>query len=192
MPAQLTPTESPKTYLSGMRIHPALLYAALFSPAAIVTVVFVVARPQDASGLAVAGLLALRVVVLGLPMVVRKRRGEQAQLDSAASSLVSAFTGGAVVHAVGYGLGEPDSQSAGSDPSSWDLGPSRTGAQAADKGVLLARGTDGAALDLPLAEVQGAVLGNSVEVLLTRYAKCLDGRQDVANRRIEDLLREYE
>lgn len=33
---------------------------------------------------------------------------------------------------------------------------------------------------------------NSVEVLLTRYAKCLDGRQDVANRRIEDLLREYE
>lgn len=34
--------------------------------------------------------------------------------------------------------------------------------------------------------------GNSVEVLLTRNAKCLDGRQDVANRRIEDLLREYE
>ncbi|MFG2774504.1 tyrosine-type recombinase/integrase [Streptomyces sp. NPDC048350] len=34
--------------------------------------------------------------------------------------------------------------------------------------------------------------GNSVEVLLSRYAKCLDGRQDVANRRIEDLLREYE
>ncbi len=25
-----------------------------------------------------------------------------------------------------------------------------------------------------------------------RAAKCLDGRQDVANRRIEDLLREYE
>ncbi|MFE6284518.1 hypothetical protein [Streptomyces sp. NPDC057877] len=34
--------------------------------------------------------------------------------------------------------------------------------------------------------------GNSVEVLLTRYAKCLDGRQEVANRRIEELLREYE
>ncbi|MGW8599118.1 hypothetical protein ACWGLB_09295 [Streptomyces sp. NPDC055893] len=33
---------------------------------------------------------------------------------------------------------------------------------------------------------------NSVEVLLTRYAKCLDGHQVVANRRIEDLLREYE
>jgi hypothetical protein len=34
--------------------------------------------------------------------------------------------------------------------------------------------------------------GNSVEVLLSRYAKCLDGRQEVANRRIEDLLGEYE
>jgi hypothetical protein len=34
--------------------------------------------------------------------------------------------------------------------------------------------------------------GNSVEVLLTRYAKCLDGRQDVVNGRIEDLRREYE
>jgi integrase len=34
--------------------------------------------------------------------------------------------------------------------------------------------------------------GNSVEVLLSRYAKCIDGRQEVANRRIEDLLREYD
>ncbi|OEV31205.1 integrase [Streptomyces nanshensis] len=30
--------------------------------------------------------------------------------------------------------------------------------------------------------------GNSVEVLLSRYAKCLDGRQEVANRRIQGLL----
>ncbi|WP_393097413.1 tyrosine-type recombinase/integrase [Streptomyces sp. LN325] len=34
--------------------------------------------------------------------------------------------------------------------------------------------------------------GNSVEVLLGRYAKCIDGRQEIANRKIEDLLREYE
>jgi hypothetical protein len=33
---------------------------------------------------------------------------------------------------------------------------------------------------------------NSAEVPPTRYAKCLDERQDVANQRIEDLLREYE
>lgn len=30
--------------------------------------------------------------------------------------------------------------------------------------------------------------GNSVEVLFSRYAKCLDGRQGIANRRIEKLL----
>ncbi|WP_251073046.1 site-specific integrase [Streptomyces sp. ISL-43] len=34
--------------------------------------------------------------------------------------------------------------------------------------------------------------GNSVEVLLTRYAKCLYGRQAVANERIEALLDEYD
>ncbi|MFJ4813435.1 tyrosine-type recombinase/integrase [Streptomyces longwoodensis] len=34
--------------------------------------------------------------------------------------------------------------------------------------------------------------GNSVEVLLSRYAKCIDGRQEIANRKIEELLHEYE
>ncbi|MEU6496497.1 tyrosine-type recombinase/integrase [Streptomyces sp. NPDC057746] len=34
--------------------------------------------------------------------------------------------------------------------------------------------------------------GNSVEVLLSRYAKCIDGRQEIVNRKIEELLREYE
>ncbi|MEU6099010.1 hypothetical protein [Streptomyces sp. NPDC047079] len=34
--------------------------------------------------------------------------------------------------------------------------------------------------------------GNTVEVLLARYAKCLHGRHVVDNKRIEDLLLEYE
>jgi len=34
--------------------------------------------------------------------------------------------------------------------------------------------------------------GNSVEVLMTRYAECLYGRAAIANRRIETLLHEYE
>lgn len=34
--------------------------------------------------------------------------------------------------------------------------------------------------------------GNRVEVLLTRYAKCLDGRPDVPSRRTEDLSGGYE
>ncbi len=33
--------------------------------------------------------------------------------------------------------------------------------------------------------------GNSVEVLMTRYAKCLHGRQALANRRIDALPDEY-
>ncbi|MGW0611208.1 hypothetical protein [Streptomyces sp. NPDC002788] len=34
--------------------------------------------------------------------------------------------------------------------------------------------------------------GSSVEVLLSRNAKCIDGRQKIANREIEELSREYE
>ncbi|MHA4818281.1 hypothetical protein ACXZ65_28440 [Streptomyces aculeolatus] len=33
--------------------------------------------------------------------------------------------------------------------------------------------------------------GNTVEVLLTRYAKCIHGRHVVANQRIEEFLAEY-
>ncbi|MET9758703.1 hypothetical protein ABZ016_06550 [Streptomyces sp. NPDC006372] len=153
--------DSPMVSLSGVRIHPALLYAALFSPAVVVTLVFVVARPHDASGMAVAGLLALLVLVLGLPKVLRMRRREHAELNAAADSLASAFPGGAAVHPVRYGLGEPDSQSTVSAFSAWDLGPSRTGALAVGASALQVRGTDGATLDLPLTEVQGAVLGAS-------------------------------
>jgi hypothetical protein len=32
--------------------------------------------------------------------------------------------------------------------------------------------------------------GKSVEVLLSRYAKCINGRQEIANRKIEELLRD--
>jgi hypothetical protein len=36
--------------------------------------------------------------------------------------------------------------------------------------------------------------GNSMEVLLSRYTECIDGRQEIANRKIEELVlvREYE
>ncbi|MYS98536.1 hypothetical protein GTY58_15510 [Streptomyces sp. SID5469] len=38
----------------------------------------------------------------------------------------------------------------------------------------------------------GCDLRNSVEVLLSRYAECIDGRQEIANRKIEELLRQYD
>jgi hypothetical protein len=34
--------------------------------------------------------------------------------------------------------------------------------------------------------------GNGVEVLVSRYPQCIDGRREIANRKIEELLREYE
>jgi hypothetical protein len=185
---------SPVTSVAGVRVHPALLYAALFSPAIIVTLVFVVARPNDALGLAVAGLAALAIVVVGVPKVVRMRRRERAELDSAGGSLASSFTAGTVVHPVRYGLGEPDTQAAVSASSAWDVGPSRTGALAVDAGTLRLRGTDGATLDLPLPEVQGAVLvpsgvawlSPSVDLLL-RSGEAIEFRSPDA-RAISDAL----
>ena len=102
------------------------------------------------------------------------RRSEQAELDSAASSLISGLVAGTVVHPVRYGLGEPDGQAFASAAAAWDLGPARTRALTVDAGTLRLRGTDGAVLDLPIAEVQSAVLlpsgvawlAPSVDVLL--------------------------
>lgn len=167
-------TESPVTFLGSVRIHPALLYAAVLSPAVIVTLVFVAVRPENVLGIALAGLVALTVLALGLPKVALTRRRERAELDSAANSLASTFTAGAVVHPVRYGLGEPDHQNATPTAAAWDVGPSRTGALVVDTGTLHLRGVDGATLDLPVAEVQGAVLvasgvawlAPSVDVLL--------------------------
>ncbi|GAA2544999.1 hypothetical protein GCM10010423_50440 [Streptomyces levis] len=185
---------SATTSLSGFQIHPALLYTALFAPAALVTVVFAVARPHDAAGLAVAGLLALLVIVLGLPKVVRMRRRERAELDSTARSLASAFSGGAAAHPVRFGLGEPDGGPAGTVSAAWDQGPSRTGVLAVEAGDLRARGTDGAVLNLSLAEVEGAVLMGSgvawlppsVDVLL-RSGEAIEFRSPDA-RAIADAL----
>ncbi|MEV7884227.1 hypothetical protein ACWD3I_37340 [Streptomyces sp. NPDC002817] len=193
--AQSTSAGSPATYVAGVRIHPALLYAALFSPAGIVSLVFVLARPKNALGLLLVGLVALAILVLGLPKVLLMRHRERAELDSAASSLASAFAGGTVTHPVRYGLGESDGRAVvTSTASAWDNGPSRTGALAVDTGTLRLRGTDGAALDLPVSEVQGAVFFSSgvawvpasVDVLL-RSGEAIEFRSPEA-RVIADAL----
>ncbi|MFF3376106.1 hypothetical protein ACFYXF_24515 [Streptomyces sp. NPDC002680] len=80
-------TEPPVTVLGSVRIHPALLYAAVLSPAAIVPLVFVAVRPENVPGIALAGLVTLTVLALGLPKVVLTRRRERVELDSAAHLL---------------------------------------------------------------------------------------------------------
>ena len=160
-------------------VHPALLYAALLAPVVIVTLVFVVVRPAEALGLAVAAVLALAVLVLGLPRVLLMRHRERAELRAAADSLVSAFSAGAVPLPVRYGLAEADTEGAGeAGHRSWDAGPSRTGALAVGRETLRLRDADGAALDLPLDDVAGVVLvpsgvawvADSVDVLLNSGA----------------------
>lgn len=148
----------PVTPLAGVRIRPALLCAAVISPAVVVTVVFLVVRPERVPGIAVAGLLALAVLVLGLPKVLLVRHRERTELDTAASSLTSGFDTEAAVHPVRFGLGETGTHDDASPTSAWDLAPSRVGALVIDAGTLRLRGTGGASLDLPLAKVQGAVL----------------------------------
>lgn len=176
-------------------VHPALLYAALLAPAVIVTLVFVVVRPEEALGLAVAAALAAAVLALGLPKVLLMRRRERTELDVAARALTSSFPPGTAVYPVRYGLAETQPGAADTaGPSSWDAGPSRTGALAVDGGALRLRGTDGAALDVSLGEVEGVILtpsgaawaADSVDVLL-RSGEAIEFRSPRAGSIVDTL-----
>ncbi|WP_329471874.1 hypothetical protein OIE75_21790 [Streptomyces sp. NBC_01723] len=124
-------------------------------------------------------MLALAVLVLGLPRALLMRRRERAEPRAAADGLASAFSAGAVPLPVRYGLAEADTAGAGeAGPRGWDAGPSRAGALAVGRETLRLRGADGAALDLPLDDVAGVALvpsgvawvANTVDVLLNSGA----------------------
>ncbi len=140
--------------------QPALIYLGLFAPAAIVVLVFVIARPSNVLGLGAAGLIALAVLLLGLPKVALTKRRERAVLDDAVRRLSASFGAGAVVHPIRYGLGlgEASESRISGDPSSWDQAPARAGALAVGAGSLQLRGVDGSALDLPLSDLACAAL----------------------------------
>ncbi|MFC8131272.1 hypothetical protein [Streptomyces sp. NPDC057302] len=136
-------------------IRPALLYVALCVPVAIVAVIFAIARPRDVLGLLLIGLLALAVMVIGLPMAVLRRRRERTRLVGAATALADSFDAGIVVHPMRYGFGDPVGRRPADGPASWDSGPPRDGVVALGAGVLHLRGADGSALDLPSADLMG-------------------------------------
>ncbi|MEU1149196.1 hypothetical protein ABZ380_26800 [Streptomyces sp. NPDC005901] len=151
-------------------VHPVLLCIALCAPVAIVVAVFVVARPENVLGLVSAGLIALIVLLIGLPAAVLKRRGERAHLARTAASLTASCPPGAVVHPVRYGLGEPAGEPTGEDvpvgPAAWDCAPPRTGVLAIGAGTLHLRGEDGSSLDVPLTDLAGvAYIANTVSWL---------------------------
>lgn len=136
-------------------VHPALLCIAWLSPPVIIGIVLLVARPKSAVALAVFGLLALACLAMGAPLVLLKRRRERAVLTGAADALRPSFAAGTVVHPVRYGLNELPDQSDASSSHAWDDGPPRTGALTIRSETLYLRGTDGGALEIPLAALTG-------------------------------------
>ncbi|MFF1375750.1 hypothetical protein [Streptomyces sp. NPDC058308] len=147
-------------------VRPLLLYLALCAPVTIVAVVFIIARPKNVLGLVLVGLIALAVLVVGLPMTALRRSRDRKQLVRAVSDLTASFPPGAVVHPVRYGLGEPSGQQVAGGPAAWDCGPSRAGVLAIGAGPLQLRGVDGSSLDLPLTELVGvAWIANTVSWL---------------------------
>lgn len=166
--------------------HPALIYLGLFAPAVIVILVFVIARPQNALGLAAAGLIALAVLVLGLPKVVLTKRRERAALAEAARTLAPSFSAGAVVHPIRYGLSEATEQPVAGGPSDWDQGPVRAGALALDAGTLHLRGVDGSTLELHLSELAGVALVPSTVAWLDPTVDLLLGSEEAIEVRSPD------
>ncbi|WAL95801.1 hypothetical protein [Streptomyces sp. Je 1-369] len=144
-------------------VRPALLYIALCAPVVIVALVFAVARPKNVLGIALVGLVALAVLLIGAPVVTRKRRRERDEIARAADTLVNSFPPGAVVHPMRYGLGEPTGQRAAAGPASWDCDPPRAGALAVGGELVQLRGVNGDALDIPFADLAGvACMANTV------------------------------
>ncbi|MGW0902756.1 hypothetical protein [Streptomyces sp. NPDC002853] len=149
--------------------HPVLRYVALIAPVVIIAVIYAIARPRNALGLAVAALIALAVAVVGLPLTLIKRRRERTELDLVVAEAVEdaegAFLGdpsgarAAVVHPIRYGLGEltaAEGPPCGADGvARWDFAPPRAGALVVGAEALHLRGADGSSLDLPLADLVG-------------------------------------
>ncbi|WP_326730055.1 hypothetical protein [Streptomyces phaeochromogenes] len=143
--------------------HPAVLCIAFVAPLAIVVLLFAVIRPKNALGLAVAGLLALALLAVGVPKVLLRRRRERAALAETVRPLMDAAASGANMYPIRYGLDEPIHQEAATGHAAWDRGPTRMGVLGLEGDTLRLSGVDGGAVQLPHAELLGvAFLANTV------------------------------
>ncbi|TLS42919.1 hypothetical protein FE633_28400 [Streptomyces montanus] len=102
-------------------------------------------------------------LAFGLPRFLLRRRRDRATLAEAALPLAAAFGSGTSVYPIRYGLNEVTDQVSVAGPAAWDRGPVRMGALVQEGDTLRLRGTDGTALDLPLAQLLGAAfIANTV------------------------------
>ena len=140
-----------------------MLYIAFIAPLAIVVLVFAIVRPENALGLAVAALLALALLAVGIPKILLRRRQERAALAEAVRPLMGGSGIGPNVYPIRYGLNEPTRQGAATGHSAWDRGPTRMGVLELAGDTLRLCGVDGSAVQLAHTELLGVTfLANTV------------------------------
>jgi hypothetical protein len=143
-----------------------LLLVAMAAPVAVAFGVAVVVSPRTVANVAVAAGIGAGVLALLLPCALLVRRRADRRIAAAAAPACAALAaatgpggtgpgGTARVLPVLYGLNADSSYA--TEPAAWDRGPQRPGAVAVTADALLLRGADGAALDVPLAALLGAV-----------------------------------
>ncbi|MEO3846374.1 hypothetical protein ABGB09_01790 [Streptomyces sp. B8F3] len=135
-----------------------LLLAVMVAPVVAAFGAAVVLAPGIVANVAVAAGIGAGVVALLLPCALVVRRRADRALADAAVPACAALAGAGRALPVRYGLNtaSPDAAYA-TDTAAWDRGPQRPGAVAVTRDALLLRGADGAALDVPLATLLGAV-----------------------------------
>ncbi|MCT7352309.1 hypothetical protein N4P33_08985 [Streptomyces sp. 15-116A] len=135
-------------------------------PLAGVSTAYLTNDPDDATGYVVAAIASLAVLMLGVLLVLGARTREKRRL-AVVFRRVSERHPGLRVVAVRHGL-QPENPVATEGLASWDFSPARVAALALDRDVLTLHGTNDARLTLPVGELLGAVviqtLRHSVEL----------------------------
>ncbi|MEV0600033.1 hypothetical protein AB0I82_12155 [Streptomyces sp. NPDC050315] len=132
-----------------------LLAAVVIAPTVLVLGAICVARPRTAANLGGIAAMALGILLLLLPFVLVARLRERRALKAAARTAAAALPAGSAFYAVDFGLNEDVAHD--TEAAVWDRGPARAGAAALTDSAVHLREPAGAALDIALTDVLGAV-----------------------------------
>ncbi|AZM46820.1 hypothetical protein DMB38_14300 [Streptomyces sp. WAC 06738] len=133
----------------------ALALVAMAAPVVAAFGAAAVLAPGAVANVAVAAGIGAGVVALLLPCALLVRRRADRALAAAAAPACAALAGAGRALPVRYGLNTASPYA--TEPAAWDRGPQRAGAVEVTPSALLLRGADGAALDVPLTALLGAV-----------------------------------